>query len=53
MNRSIKGGGIRGIERHVKRNKKMLVRDRIRLLVDESSPTMETAMFAGLGILLY
>ncbi len=29
------GGGPRGVERHVKRNKKMLVRDRLQRILDE------------------
>ncbi len=30
------GGGPRGVERHVKRNKKMLVRDRLKRILDEA-----------------
>jgi len=48
LNRALAGGGKRGIDRHVNRNKKMLVRDRIKLLVDPGSPVLETSIFAGL-----
>ncbi|CAK8676184.1 unnamed protein product [Clavelina lepadiformis] len=50
VQRALAGGGERGIERHVRRNKKMLVRDRIRLLLDRDSETMELSLIAGLDM---
>uniref|UniRef100_F7AHK9 methylcrotonoyl-CoA carboxylase n=1 Tax=Ciona intestinalis TaxID=7719 RepID=F7AHK9_CIOIN len=44
------GGGKKGIENHVKRNKKLLIRDRIRLLLDENEPTLELSALAGLDL---
>ena len=57
IKKSLAGGGDKGIERHVKRNKKMLVRDRIKLLLDQDSEFLELSPLAGLGkviiILIY
>lgn len=50
MTKALNGGGKRGIERHVIRNKKMLVRDRIKLLLDKESETLELSALAGLGM---
>ena len=50
MTRALAGGGSKGIERHVKRNKKMLVRDRIKLLLDSNSEVLELSPLAGLGL---
>ena len=36
--------------RHTLRNKKMLARERIKLLVDENYPILEIAPFSGLGL---
>nr|CAB3263680.1 probable methylcrotonoyl-CoA carboxylase beta chain, mitochondrial [Phallusia mammillata] len=50
MEQVLKGGGKKGIQRHVVRNKKMLVRDRIKLLLDKDSETLELSALAGLGM---
>ncbi|XP_039984662.1 methylcrotonoyl-coenzyme A carboxylase 2 isoform X2 [Xiphias gladius] len=44
-----KGGGENSIARHTKRNKKLLVRDRLRLLLDDED-FLELSPFAGLGL---
>ncbi|TMS20529.1 Methylcrotonoyl-CoA carboxylase beta chain, mitochondrial [Larimichthys crocea] len=44
-----KGGGDNAIARHIKRNKKLLVRDRLRLLLDDED-FLELSPFAGLGL---
>ncbi|XP_019959678.2 methylcrotonoyl-CoA carboxylase beta chain, mitochondrial [Paralichthys olivaceus] len=44
-----KGGGENAIARHTKRNKKLLVRDRLRLLLDDED-FLELSPFAGLGL---
>uniref|UniRef100_H2ZDB5 methylcrotonoyl-CoA carboxylase n=1 Tax=Ciona savignyi TaxID=51511 RepID=H2ZDB5_CIOSA len=44
------GGGEKGINVHVKRNKKKLIRDRIRLLLDEDQPTLELSSLAGIEL---
>ncbi|XP_022603290.1 methylcrotonoyl-CoA carboxylase beta chain, mitochondrial-like [Seriola dumerili] len=44
-----KGGGESGIARHTKRNRKLLVRDRLRLLLDDED-FLELSPFAGLGL---
>ena len=49
MARAVAGGGEKGIERHIKRNKKMLIRDRIKLLLDKDSENLELSPLAGLG----
>ncbi|KAM8930425.1 methylcrotonoyl-CoA carboxylase beta chain, mitochondrial-like [Pelodytes ibericus] len=43
------GGGENAIVRHTQRNKKLLVRERLRLLLDEE-PFLELSPFAGLGL---
>ena len=45
----MKGGGENAIARHTKRNKKLLVRDRLRLLLDDDD-FLELSPFAGLGL---
>ncbi|XP_035503723.2 methylcrotonoyl-coenzyme A carboxylase 2 isoform X2 [Scophthalmus maximus] len=45
----MKGGGESGIARHTKRNRKLLVRDRLRLLLDDED-FLELSPFAGLGL---
>ena len=49
LSRALAGGGERGIKRHVIQNKKMLIRDRIKLLLDKDSEVMELSPLAGLG----
>ncbi|MFT7808889.1 methylcrotonoyl-CoA carboxylase beta chain, mitochondrial-like isoform X1 [Arapaima gigas] len=44
-----KGGGESAVVRHTQRNKKLLVRDRLRLLLDEEG-YLELSPFAGLGM---
>lgn len=44
-----KGGGANAIARHTQRNKKLLVRDRLRLLLDDDD-FLELSAFAGLGL---
>jgi len=46
----LEGGGPKGIERHVVKNKKMLARDRIRRILDPGSELWELGMTAGLGL---
>ena len=41
------GGGPKAIEHHVKRNKKMMVEDRVKELLDENSPFLELSPLAG------
>lgn len=44
-----KGGGANAVARHTQRNKKLLVRDRLRLLLDDDD-FLELSAFAGLGL---
>ncbi|XP_067086619.1 methylcrotonoyl-coenzyme A carboxylase 2 isoform X1 [Osmerus mordax] len=44
-----KGGGENAVARHTQRNKKLLVRDRLRLLLDDED-FLELSPFAGLGL---
>ncbi|XP_070765211.1 biotin-dependent 3-methylcrotonyl-coenzyme A carboxylase beta1 subunit [Enoplosus armatus] len=44
-----KGGGENAIARHTQRNRKLLVRDRLRLLFDDED-FLELSPFAGLGL---
>ncbi|XP_076583264.1 biotin-dependent 3-methylcrotonyl-coenzyme A carboxylase beta1 subunit [Chaetodon auriga] len=44
-----KGGGENAITRHTQRNRKLLVRDRLRLLLDDED-FLELSPFAGLGL---
>ncbi|KAF7202806.1 methylcrotonoyl-CoA carboxylase beta chain, mitochondrial isoform X2 [Nothobranchius furzeri] len=44
-----KGGGDSGIARHTQRNRKLLVRDRLHLLLDDED-FLELSPFAGLGL---
>ena len=50
LNSSMKGGGEKAIERHTKRNKKLLVRDRVHRLLDEGTDFLELSPFAGLDL---
>ena len=43
-------GGKRAIERHTIFKKKLLVRDRVKKLIDEDSPFLELSKTAGLGM---
>lgn len=45
--RALLGGGPKGIERHVKKNKKVLIRERINALLDPGSPFLEIGDLAG------
>jgi len=44
------GGGPKGVHRHTKINKKLLVRDRVKLLLDEDSDAFTIGSLAGLGM---
>jgi len=44
------GGGEKGAARHVKVNKKVLVRDRIRSILDDDSESLELSVTAGMGL---
>ena len=44
------GGGEKGAARHVKVNKKVLVRDRIRSILDDESESLELSVTAGMGL---
>ncbi|XP_077450710.1 biotin-dependent 3-methylcrotonyl-coenzyme A carboxylase beta1 subunit isoform X2 [Stigmatopora argus] len=44
-----KGGGDNAIARHTQRNRKLLVKDRLRLLLDDED-FLELSRFAGLGL---
>ena len=44
------GGGEKGVERHVKINKKILARERIQRLLDPGERLWELQMTAGLGL---
>ncbi|XP_068212275.1 methylcrotonoyl-CoA carboxylase beta chain, mitochondrial-like [Palaemon carinicauda] len=43
------GGGEKGIALHVKRNRKMLVRDKLKHILDDDTDFLEFALLAGLG----
>uniref|UniRef100_A0A8C4HKB6 methylcrotonoyl-CoA carboxylase n=1 Tax=Dicentrarchus labrax TaxID=13489 RepID=A0A8C4HKB6_DICLA len=45
----MKGGGENAMTRHTQRNRKLLVRDRLRLLLDDED-FLELSLFAGLGL---
>ncbi len=44
------GGGEKAIERHTKRNKKLLVRERLGKLLDEGTEFLELSQLAGLNL---
>nr|XP_053630970.1 uncharacterized protein LOC128687534 [Cherax quadricarinatus] len=44
------GGGEKGIALHVKRNRKMLVRDKLKLLLDDEDDFLELSLLAGLNM---
>lgn len=45
----LKAGGESAIARHTQRNKKVLVRERLLMLLDEDD-YLELSLFAGLGL---
>lgn len=45
----LKGGGENAIARHTQRNRKVLVRDRLRMLLDDEN-YLELSPFAGLDL---
>ncbi|KAI9517656.1 hypothetical protein NQZ68_004878 [Dissostichus eleginoides] len=47
--KAMKGGGEKAIARHTQRNRKLLVRDRLRLLLDDED-FLELSLLAGLGL---
>lgn len=47
VDEAMKGGGEKNIQRHIERNKKFLVRDRIRQVLDPESPVIEVGKIAG------
>lgn len=49
-NLALQGGGEKAIERHVKRNKKLLVRDRLSKLLDHGTDFLELSQFAGFDL---
>uniref|UniRef100_UPI00398F047E biotin-dependent 3-methylcrotonyl-coenzyme A carboxylase beta1 subunit n=1 Tax=Pristiophorus japonicus TaxID=55135 RepID=UPI00398F047E len=49
MEQVLKGGGEKAILRHTQRNKKLLVRERLHLLLDKEE-ILELSPFAGLGM---
>jgi hypothetical protein len=50
LNAATDGGNERDKIRHVERNKKLLVKDRLELLFDKYSDTLEVAPLAGMGM---
>ncbi|KAL5021537.1 hypothetical protein ScPMuIL_000692 [Solemya velum] len=44
------GGGERAVERHIKRNKKLMAIDRVKLLVDDMDDFIEIGSIAGMGM---
>ncbi|XP_020632800.1 probable methylcrotonoyl-CoA carboxylase beta chain, mitochondrial isoform X1 [Orbicella faveolata] len=49
-NVALLGGGEKAIERHTKRNKKLLVRERLAKLLDEGTDFLELSQLAGLDL---
>lgn len=49
-NVALSGGGEKAIERHTKRNKKLLVRERLNKLLDEGTEFLELSQLAGLDL---
>lgn len=49
-NVALSGGGEKAIERHTKRNKKLLVRERLNILLDEGTELLELSQLAGLDL---
>lgn len=43
-------GGEKGIALHVKKNRKILPRDKLKLLLDTDSDFLELSLLAGLGM---
>lgn len=48
--KALNGGGDSAILQHTQRNKKILARKRIELLVDPNYPLLEIGLFSGLGL---
>lgn len=48
MRKVLQGGGARAIERHVKANRKVLPRERLRMLLDTDSDFQELHSLAGM-----
>ena len=46
-------GGEKAIERHIKRNKKLLARERLSKLLDDGTDLLELFQFAGLDLEYY
>lgn len=46
----LQGGGEKAIERHTKRNKKLLVRERLSKLLDDGTDFLELSKFAGVNL---
>ncbi|XP_078524944.1 methylcrotonoyl-CoA carboxylase beta chain, mitochondrial-like isoform X2 [Lissotriton helveticus] len=46
----LKGGGEHAIARHTQRNKKLLVRERLRMILDNDEPFLELSPLAGLSL---
>ncbi|XP_069088557.1 methylcrotonoyl-CoA carboxylase beta chain, mitochondrial-like isoform X3 [Pleurodeles waltl] len=46
----LQGGGEHAIARHTQRNKKLLVRERLRMVLDNSEPFLELSPLAGLRL---
>lgn len=44
-------GGPKGIERHVNKNKKVLVRERIKMLIDPGTNFLEIGHMAGFDMM--
>lgn len=44
---ALAGGGPKAIERHTQRNKKMVIEDRVKELIDEDTPFLELSPLAG------
>lgn len=44
---AMKGGGEKNIQRHIERNKKILVRERLKQVLDPESPVIEVGKIAG------
>ena len=47
---ALQGGGDKAMERHTKRNKKLLVRERLNRLLDDSTEFLELSQFAGFNL---
>uniref|UniRef100_A0A8D0GAU3 methylcrotonoyl-CoA carboxylase n=1 Tax=Sphenodon punctatus TaxID=8508 RepID=A0A8D0GAU3_SPHPU len=50
LGKVIRGGGEKAIFRHTQRNKKVLVRERLKMLLDDGEPFLELSPFAGFDL---